>query len=84
MPRARVTAKGQVTIPIEVRRSLGIEQGDEVLFELTRHDMARVRVYKRPRLTEFYGALPPTRAFRSKEEVRSELGRALARTAAVG
>jgi AbrB family looped-hinge helix DNA binding protein len=30
----RVTDKGQVTIPIEVRRYLGIQPGDEVEFEV--------------------------------------------------
>lgn len=30
----RVTQKGQVTIPLEVRRALGIEPGTEVGFEL--------------------------------------------------
>jgi AbrB family looped-hinge helix DNA binding protein len=28
--RAKVTSKGQVTIPIEVRKRLGIKQGDEL------------------------------------------------------
>ena len=30
----RVTSKGQVTIPLAVRRTLGIEPGTEVEFEL--------------------------------------------------
>lgn len=29
---ARVSSKGQVTIPIEIRRSLGIKEGDKVVF----------------------------------------------------
>ena len=32
--RVRVTQKGQVTIPLEVRRALGISPGTEVRFEL--------------------------------------------------
>jgi antitoxin PrlF len=32
----RVTQKGQVTIPLEVRRALGIETGTDVAFELDR------------------------------------------------
>lgn len=31
----RVTTKGQVTIPKEIREALGIEPGDEVVFERT-------------------------------------------------
>lgn len=31
----RVTTKGQVTIPKEIREALGIEPGDEVQFERT-------------------------------------------------
>lgn len=30
----RVTSKGQVTIPLEVRRALGIQAGSDVAFEL--------------------------------------------------
>jgi AbrB family looped-hinge helix DNA binding protein len=30
----RVSSKGQVTIPKEARKSLGLEPGDEVAFEL--------------------------------------------------
>jgi antitoxin PrlF len=39
----RVTQKGQVTIPREVRRALGIKPGSDVEFELDAHG-ARLRV----------------------------------------
>lgn len=32
MPSATVTSKGQITIPMEVRKALGLSEGDEVLF----------------------------------------------------
>jgi AbrB family looped-hinge helix DNA binding protein len=32
--RARLTSKGQVTIPIEVRRALCVEEGDTLVFEV--------------------------------------------------
>ena len=33
MKVARVTSKGQVTIPVEIRRLIGISRGDELIFE---------------------------------------------------
>lgn len=77
MPIARVTSKGQVTIPVEIRQALGIERGDGLLFELTRKGCASVQVVKRPRLSELYGALPATRPFPGKGAVRGEVGHAL-------
>lgn len=32
MELAKVTSKGQITIPIEIRRKLGLKEGDKVLF----------------------------------------------------
>ena len=32
MELAKVTSKGQVTIPVEIRRKLGLKNGDKVLF----------------------------------------------------
>lgn len=32
MKLAKVTSKGQVTIPVEIRKKLGIKNGDKVLF----------------------------------------------------
>jgi antitoxin PrlF len=30
---AKITSKGQITIPVEVRRALGVGEGDAVIFE---------------------------------------------------
>lgn len=32
MDMARVSSKGQVTIPVEIRRKLGLKEGDKVIF----------------------------------------------------
>jgi AbrB family looped-hinge helix DNA binding protein len=32
--KSRLSSKGQVTIPMEVRESLGLEAGDTVLYEI--------------------------------------------------
>jgi antitoxin PrlF len=31
--RAKVTSKGQITVPVEIRKSLGVRPGDHLLFE---------------------------------------------------
>jgi AbrB family looped-hinge helix DNA binding protein len=75
---ARVTAKGQVTIPIEVRKSLDIKEGDDLLFEVAAAGgEARIRIVKRRSLMNLYGALPATRAYPGKEAVRTAVGRSL-------
>ena len=32
-PRARISGKGRITIPVEIRRSMGVKPGDHVRFE---------------------------------------------------
>jgi AbrB family looped-hinge helix DNA binding protein len=39
--KARITSKGQITVPHEVRRALGVRPGDKLLFE---QDGAEFRV----------------------------------------
>jgi AbrB family looped-hinge helix DNA binding protein len=80
MALARVTTKGQVTIPAEVRKALDIGEGDDLLFEVVEAGEARIRVLKRRRLSDLYGALPATRPYPGKpgkEEVRTEVGQGL-------
>lgn len=77
MSIARVTSKGQVTIPADVRKELGIDQGDDLVFEVTSERSAQLRVVKRRRLSDLYGSLPATRPFPGKEEVRESIGREL-------
>lgn len=73
---AKVTSKGQVTIPQTIRRALAIESGDRVIFEL-REDGAHLRVLKPTRLTDLYRSLPATRPYPGIGEIRDEVGRAL-------
>jgi len=55
---ARVTSKGQVTIPKSVRDALGIDAGDEVVFRVER---SRAVVAKTPDFLDMAGtvAVPP-------------------------
>jgi AbrB family looped-hinge helix DNA binding protein len=34
--QAKITSKGQITLPLEVRRLLGVRPGDRVLFETSK------------------------------------------------
>lgn len=76
MSISRVTSKGQVTIPADVRKALNIEQGDDLLFEVASDEAARLRVVKRQRLSDLQGALRVTQPFPGKKAIREEAGRA--------
>lgn len=32
--RVRVTSKGQITVPVSVRRTLGVHEGDDLVFDV--------------------------------------------------
>ncbi len=53
---ARVTSKGQLTIPAGVRQALGIREGDSIVFEVEDGEM-RVRVARRPVSFEDYAGI---------------------------
>jgi antitoxin PrlF len=53
--RAKVTSKGQVTIPASVREALGLQEGDEVLFRVER---SRALMAKTPDFLSLAGSVP--------------------------
>lgn len=50
MSTAKVTSKGQITLPLEVRQRMGISRGDEIEF---REEEGRFVVVKKPRHSPF-------------------------------
>lgn len=78
MNRAKITFKGQVTIPKVVRDSLDIKEGDSVLFVMEK-DHVVLKPLKKKRLKDFYGVLPATRPYAGIESVREEVRHKLAR-----
>jgi len=78
---SRLTSKGQVTVPAKIRRALGAEEGDEIVFTLAEGDAAIVRVIKRRQLLDLYGSLSASRAFPGRDAVRSAVREAVARRA---
>jgi len=55
MSKARLSSKGQLTVPIDVRRALGLSRGDTVTIELT-EDGAVLR--KARRASMLRGSVP--------------------------
>ena len=76
--RARITSKGQVTIPAAVREQLGLRTGDEIAFE---PKTLRFGAAPRPKLSDLYGILAPANP-RPDEEFDWERDRQLAAEAA--
>jgi AbrB family looped-hinge helix DNA binding protein len=58
MPSATMTTKGQLTIPKEVRDSLGLTAGDQVEFTLVPDGSVCMTKHRAYRLQELYGLLP--------------------------
>jgi len=75
--RSKVTSKGQVTLPVSVRRELGIREGDDLEFETT-PDGATLRVVHRRLLTSFLGAIPVDEVLPSHAAEREIAARNLA------
>jgi AbrB family looped-hinge helix DNA binding protein len=53
----RVTKKGQVTIPAEVRKELGIDEGDRIDFVREINDTYKIQVIKKKSLKNSLGKL---------------------------
>jgi AbrB family looped-hinge helix DNA binding protein len=70
---AKVTSKGQVTIPAEVRRALGVVSGDQLVFEVE-VDGSHAVVRKLPDFFDLAGvvATPEGWADATWDEIREE------------
>ncbi|MBI2942380.1 MAG: AbrB/MazE/SpoVT family DNA-binding domain-containing protein [Chloroflexi bacterium] len=80
MPVARITSKGQITIPKEVRERLGVQPGDALDFHFEAGRL-EVRPVRRPRLADFRGLFRVAHARDFAEErslARQARGRRLA------
>lgn len=68
---AKVTSKGQITIPKHVRDALGIEEGDEVVFRVEQH---RAVLARTPHLLDLAGVVEVPAAKRGAgwDEVRNK------------
>jgi AbrB family looped-hinge helix DNA binding protein len=72
--RARLTSKGQLTVPIEIRRRYGLDTGDEVEFVAEQKGAYLVPI-KRKGLMDLYGVLRATRPWPGMERARAIAGK---------
>jgi len=78
MNKAKITFKGQVTIPKEVRTSLDIKEGNSVIFFIEK-DHAVLKPLKKKSLKDFYGVFPAKRPYPGVEAIREEVHHKLAK-----
>jgi len=76
MSLTRMTRKGQITLPKDVRERLGIEQSDYVVVVVD-GDKAILSPVREGKLADLKGKLPVNRPRKSVEDVRHEIGREL-------
>lgn len=53
--QAKITSKGQITVPIEVRRALGVRTGDRLIFEADAKGIRVRPLRKRSAFAKFRG-----------------------------
>jgi AbrB family looped-hinge helix DNA binding protein len=71
-----MTSKGQVTVPVEIRRQLDLQPGDDLIFEVDQGNVS-VRALHRRRASDFRGSLPATRSFPGRDTVREKTAQTL-------
>jgi AbrB family looped-hinge helix DNA binding protein len=71
-----LTQKGQVTIPVEVRASLGLKPKDKVIFEVE-GDVAKIR--RAPsKVLRWYGSITPRQRPEDFKKLREEFEQGVA------
>ena len=53
--KAKLTSKGQLTLPVLVRRTLGVGRGDEVIFEISAGQVTVIPSPPENRFREYTG-----------------------------
>lgn len=79
--RSSVSPKGQVTIPAEIRRRLGVRPKDHVVFRIV-DNVVQIEP-ERATLESIYGAVPPLTPRRSWKEIEAIAREELAANAAI-
>ena len=76
MSEAKMTSKGQITVPKDIRMKLGLKPGDRIRFLLEADGRVKLMPAKRD-ISELVGILPKPRRVVSIEEMDEAIGRAV-------
>jgi antitoxin PrlF len=77
MSEAKMTSKGQITVPKDVRQKLGLKPGDRVRFIVEGDGRVRILPAKRD-ISELIGILPKPARVVTIEEMDAAIGEHLA------
>ena len=77
MSEAKMTSKGQITVPKAVRMKLGLKPGDRIRFLVEADGRARLLPAKRD-ISELAGILPKPKRALTIEEMDEAIARAVA------
>jgi AbrB family looped-hinge helix DNA binding protein len=69
---AHITSKGQVTVPIEIRKLLRLKQGDKVVFEADGELVTMRRAHKGNAFAKYAGRYRVGQG-KSRDEINAEL-----------
>mgnify|MGYP001236186824 FL=1 len=72
---SKLSSRGQIVIPIEIRKTLGLKEGDDLTFIVNEDGEIKVEVVKKQRLSELVGILKTNKSFRPVNEIRKEVYR---------
>ncbi|MHB1406376.1 MAG: AbrB/MazE/SpoVT family DNA-binding domain-containing protein [Desulfitobacteriaceae bacterium] len=67
-----ISSRGQIVIPVEIRKMLGLGEGDHLTFIAENTGEIKVEVVKRQRISELVGMLKTHKAFKPVDEIRKE------------
>lgn len=63
-----ITQKGQVTIPVLIRKALGLKRGDQVQFTLKKK-IAQMKPAKKKSIMSLYGSLKPRIKYKKTDDI---------------
>jgi antitoxin PrlF len=75
MTQARMTSKGQITVPKAVRLRLNLKPGDRVLFIVEDDGAVRMRAANKD-ISSLRGVLPPPKRKATIEEIEASIAKA--------